>query len=131
LTGNVTDPTGAPLPGARVEATNVNTNVATGTVTNEAGIYTISTLQPGNYKVTIGAPSFSTLNQTGIVINVNQETRSNAQLKVAGVVETVSVSAGAEALQTDRGDVHDEISTKQLTDLPIIGSAGRNFEALL
>jgi hypothetical protein len=131
LTGNVTDPTGAPLPGAKVEATNVDTNVATDTVTNEAGIYTISTLQPGNYKVTISAPSFSTLNQTGIVINVNQETRSNAQLKVAGVVETVTVSAGAEALQTDRGDVHDQISTKELTDLPIIGSAGRNFEALL
>ncbi|MGA3025447.1 MAG: TonB-dependent receptor [Bryobacteraceae bacterium] len=131
LTGNITDPTGAVVPGAKVEAVNVSTGVAQSTVTNEAGIYSLSTLQPGEYKVTVNAPSFSTLNQAGIIINVNSVTRSNGQLKVAGVTETVSVNAGVQALQADRGDVHSDISTKQLMDLPVISSAGRNFESLL
>jgi len=131
LTGNITDSTGAAVPGAKVEATNVNTGVIESTVTNEAGIYTLSTLLPGEYKVAISAPSFSTLTQTGIVVNVNAVTRSNGQLKVAGVTETVSVSATAEQMQTDRGDVHSDITTKQLLDLPVISSAGRNFESLL
>jgi hypothetical protein len=41
-----------------------------------------------------------------------------------GVAESVSVSAGIEALQADRGDVHSEISTTELTDLPNSGSTG-------
>jgi hypothetical protein len=131
LTGAVTDASGAPVPNANVEALNVETGIPKTTATNEAGVYTLTTLQPGKYQVTIAAASFAKVIETGIVVNVNAVTRVNAELKVASVTENVTVTAAAEAMQTDRGDVHADITTRQLTDLPIVGSAGRNFESLL
>ncbi len=131
LTGNITDPTGAAVPNAKVEALNVRTGVAQNSVTNEIGVYRFTTLDPGQYTLTITAPSFGVVTQTGIGIRVNEVTRSDAQLKISGTTETVVVNAEVLALQTDRGDVHTDLSTKQLTDLPIAGSVGRNFEALL
>ena len=88
-------------------------------------------LPPGSYEVVFSAPSFGTTTQTGTVVSANAVTRSDAQLKVAGVTETVTVSGATQALQTDRGDVHSNLTTQQLTDLPITGSTGRNFEGLL
>jgi Carboxypeptidase regulatory-like domain len=131
LTGNVTDPTGALVPNASVKASNVETGVSYNTSTNDAGAFLFAALPPGDYTITITAPSFSSVTQTGIRIDVNAVVRANVQLKVAGVTETVSVNSGLEALQTDRGDIHEQISTQQLTDLPESGSTGRNFENLL
>lgn len=131
LTGNVSDPTNAPVPGAKVEARNVETGVSRAITTNEAGIYTIADLAPGRYTLSITATSFGPLTQTGVIVNANAVTRSDVQLKIASVAETISVNAAAESLQTDRGDVHSELTTRELTDLPVTGSTGRNFEALL
>jgi len=131
LSGAVTDPSAAPLPGAKIEAVNVHTGVVQTATTDVTGAYSFKTLEPGEYRISITAPSFSVLTQTGLIVNVNSVTRSDAQLKVAGVVETVSVSAAAQLMQTDRGDIHGSISTQQLADLPEAGSTGRNFENLL
>ena len=131
LTGNVTDPTGAGVPNATVSATNDELGVTKTAQTNSSGSYLIPDLQAGPYTVRISAPSFGATTQTGIVIRENTETRSDAQLKVAGVSETVSVSAVAQLLQTDRGDVHTDITQQQVSDLPESGSTGRNFENLL
>lgn len=131
LTGNVTDPSGAAVPNTKVSATNTGTNVVYSAVTDSAGVYLVNDLPPGSYKLSFNAPSFGPLNQTGIVVSANTVTRSNAQLRVATVAQTVVVSGAEQALQTDRGDVHSELSTQQLTDLPETGSTGRNFENLL
>src|SRR3954451_9034103 len=53
LTGNVTDPAGASVPGAKVEAVNISTGAAKETTTNESGVYQLNDLQAGNYRVTI------------------------------------------------------------------------------
>ena len=58
LTGNVTDPAGAAVPGVHVEATNQETNVKSEATTDDRGIYRFTNLQPGLYKVTVTAPSF-------------------------------------------------------------------------
>jgi hypothetical protein len=131
LTGYITDPSGAAIPGAKVEALNTGTGVVQTTTTDQAGLYLITTLPPGRYNVTVSATNFSTITETGVIINVNVLLRLNAQLKVAHVVETVNVKASAELMQTDRSDVHTDLVTKPLTDLPEAGSVGRNFETLL
>src|SRR5262249_46051862 len=58
LTGNVTDPSGAALPSAHVEAVNVGTGVVSTATTNDHGVYLFSDLQPGTYKVTVSAANF-------------------------------------------------------------------------
>lgn len=60
---------------------------------------------------------------------MNTVSRVDAQLKLGAVTETVSVAAYAVALQTDKTDVNKEISTRQITDLPIGGY--RNYQSLL
>src|SRR5947209_19304021 len=60
VTGQVTDPTGAGVAGAKVTIQNLATNEVQSQMTNESGNYTISFLIPGNYKVTAEAPSFQT-----------------------------------------------------------------------
>ena len=131
LTGYITDPSGAPVPEAKVEALNTGTGIAQTASTDQAGLYSFTSLQPGRYNVTVSASGFSTVTETGVIINVNVLLRLNAQLKVAHVVESVTVKASAELMQTDRSDVHTDLVTKPVTDLPIAGSVGRNFEILL
>src|SRR3954471_16203149 len=71
LTGNVTDKTSSPIPNARVDALNVATGIAKQSRTDDRGSYLFNDLQPGSYKVSIAAPSFSTRVQDNVPIDAN------------------------------------------------------------
>src|SRR5918999_3548204 len=132
LTGNVTDSAGAAVPGATVTAVNAGTNVSKETTTNDEGIYQFSDLLPGVYKVSITGTGFSTSLSEGVNIEVNNVRRLDVTLQPGGVSDTVTVSADAlAALQTDRGDVNVTQTARQVNDLPIAGSAGRNYQSLM
>lgn len=132
LTGNVTDPNGAGVPGAKVEAVNVSTGLSIDTTTNDSGIYQFTNLQAGVYKVTITLASFKTLLKEDIRVDANTVRRFDAQLEVGEVRETVVVSSDTAAtLQTDRTDVNITQTTRQVNDLPLNGSTGRNYQSLL
>ena len=130
LTGNVTDPSGSAVPGAKVEALNTATGIAKQTSTDERGTYLFTDLQPGTYKVTMSAPSFASRVQEGAVISLNTILRLDAVMTVSQVMESVLVSAAAVTLQTDRSDINNELRSMQITDLPLINSQGRNFQIL-
>jgi hypothetical protein len=131
LTGNVTDQSGAAVSGAKVEALNVGTNVSKTTTTDDKGFYQFSDLLPGVYKVTVDAASFKTLAQEDVRIDANTARRIDAQLQASGVSETVVVTAASAALQTDRADINITQPTRQVNDLPITGSVGRNYQSLM
>src|SRR5215467_12856447 len=131
LTGNVTDPASAAVAGVKVETTNQETNVKSETTTDDRGIYRIPNLQPGLYKVTVTAPSFKVYTQTNVQVQANEIRRVDAQLQIAQTTETVEVSSAAVVLQTDKADIHSEISSQEVTELPYNGSEGKNFQSLL
>jgi hypothetical protein len=131
LTGTVTDPTGAAVPGAKVAALNVNTGVTSEAATNESGIYRLQTLQAGTYKVTISAPNFATQVTNSVSVVFNQIVRVDASLKVAQQQQAVTVTSEAPLLQTDKADVHTDVTARQIEDLPTAGTQGRNFQSLL
>jgi hypothetical protein len=131
LTGNVTDQAGAGVAGAKVEVLNVNTGVSKSIITNENGAYLFSDLQAGIYKVTIEAASFKTLVQENVRVEVNSVRRLNGQLEASGVKETVTITAAEEALQTDRADINVTQTTRQINDLPLTGTVGRNYQSLM
>jgi hypothetical protein len=81
LTGTVTDPTGLAIPGVKVQALNVETGVPTEGVTDERGTYSFTTLQPGNYKITVTAPSFRTVIQDNVRITANEVRRADFALQ--------------------------------------------------
>jgi outer membrane receptor protein involved in Fe transport len=131
LTGSVVDPSQSAVPGATVEALNNATGVVKRSTTNEAGIYLFNDLLPGTYKVTVSSASFATVVQEGLVIEANRQRRFDAALRIAQVAESISVVAAAEALQTDRADVNVNVTARQITNIPVGGSMGRNFQSLM
>ena len=131
LTGTVTDASGALVSGARVTALEVRTGVTSQATTDSSGIYRFTTLLPGTYKVSIAAPSFSTQETPGVHIGANVVARVDAQLKVANTSQSVTVTTEAPLLQTDKSDVHTDLSSQQIQNLPTMGSQGRNFQSLL
>jgi hypothetical protein len=131
LTGNVTDPASAVVPGVHVEATNLGTNVKHETNTDERGIYRFTDLQPGLYSVNVTAKSFRPFTETNVQVQGDEVRRVDVQLQIASTTESVEVSADAVVLQTDKGDIHTEISTTEVEELPYNGTEGKNFQALL
>jgi Carboxypeptidase regulatory-like domain/TonB dependent receptor len=133
LTGTVTDASDAPMPGATVVALNVGTGVAKEAITDERGDYSFTDLQPGVYKVTFSLQAFASLAQDNVGIEANRVRRLDARLDPAAVTETVVVLAGDPglALQTERGDVNVIQSARQVNNLPLSGSTGRNYQSLM
>lgn len=128
LVGNVTDSSGAAIPGAMVKAVNSATGTSLQTVTTENGTYTFNNLQAGTYDVTISQRSFGITVVRNIAVVNNQVRRADVQMTPAKVNETVTVNANEETLQTDRADVHSEISSQAIENLPT--SPQRNFQSL-
>jgi hypothetical protein len=131
LTGNVSDPTSAPVPGAHVEAVNQDTNVKTEIDTDVHGVYRFTELQAGAYRVTVTAKSFRTFVVTNVQVQVSGVRRVDVTLSISAATDSVQISADAVVLQTDKADIHTEISTAEVENLPYNGTEGRNFQALL
>lgn len=132
LVGNVTDPNGAAVSDAKVEVTNVTTGVVSSVMTDDRGAYALHDLQVGIYKVTISRSSFKTTIKEGVRIDANKTYRFDAEMEIGGLEETVLVAAGLDAtLQTDRGDVNMTQTARQINNLPLFGSVGRNYQSMI
>src|SRR5262245_34409256 len=124
VSGTVTDPNRAVIPGATITLTNVATGVPRVTITNEEGLYRFDAVDLGTYKITFTVPGFATLENTDIIVSSNQTPVLDAEVMVGGVETSVSVvtTAGI-VLQTDAPLRGGNISQAQTTELPF---AGRN-----
>jgi len=132
LTGNISDPGGAGVPGAKIEITNLGTGDVKTVTTNGDGSYTVSDLQPGLYKVLITNSGFKTAINERVTISINTVTRFDTKLEVGDVSATVNVSETTDTvLQTDRADVNYIQTSRQVNELPLTGSVGRNYQSLL
>lgn len=131
LTGRVTDPAGAVIPGAQVTIVNTAKGTAQTVATDSDGIYLAPAILPGLYTVRISAPHFNSFEVDNAQVNANEESRVDAQLAVTEVNQTVTVTSEAPLLQTDRTDVHTNLDNIEVQNLPAISSEGRNFQALM
>ena len=131
LTGTVSDSSGAAVVGAQIKALAIQTGLTQTEVTDSSGIYRFTALLPATYKVTIAAPGFSKQETDGVFVRVNEIARVDAELKVASSTQSVIVTTEAPVLQTDKADVHTDITSQEIENLPIMGSQGANFQELL
>src|SRR5437867_1736315 len=88
LRGTIMDPNDAVIPGASVKAINVATNESRSVISDGEGSYTISSLDPGTYRVEIERPGFKPLVIKQVDLQVNQELRLDAHLEVGEVVDS-------------------------------------------
>jgi hypothetical protein len=133
LTGIVSDPTGAVIPGATVVMTNQQTGIDRRSITNGDGFFSISGVLVGDYSITITAKGFQQYKQAGIHFDAGDtRTLSNIVLKVGDASETVTVEATGEQLTpVDSGEKSIVIGERQLQDIPIIGQNAAEFIKIL
>src|SRR5271156_3242013 len=121
LTGQVTDNSGAMVPGATVTATNTETSLAQTATTNGEGIYLISPLPPGHYKLTVEARGFERYVQTGIELSVDVNSTQNVALKTGSLQETVTVFENTELINTTTPELGTTVNEAAVTQLPLNG----------
>ena len=129
INGYVVDANQAAVVGAAVTAQNQSTNNSRETVTDAQGGFSLVTLEPGAYTLTVKATGFQTYVEKAVKVNANEVTRLSVGLSVGQVTQTVTISATAEVLQTDRADLVTDLSAKSLTTLPL--PPGRNYQQLI
>ncbi|HET7218140.1 MAG TPA: TonB-dependent receptor [Vicinamibacterales bacterium] len=120
ITGTVTDPQKATVPGATVVITNQDTNVSQEIVTNETGLFTAPLLQAGTYSISVTLQGFAPFKRTGVVVAATETVRIPVELTVSQLGETVEVSAEAPLLQTDKTSVSNAVSAEMIEALPNI-----------
>src|SRR4029453_6439993 len=130
ITGSVTDPTGAVLPGVEVTATQTGTGVSRSAVSNEAGTYVLPNLPVGPYRLEAALPGFRTFAQTGIVLQVNSNPAINIVLQVGQVTETIEVQANATMVETRSTGVGQVIENARILELPLVGRQGYDLVTL-
>jgi hypothetical protein len=130
LTGTVTDKSGAVVPNAAVTLTNQGTGAVRTTSTGPQGNYRLLDLLPGTYTLSLQSPGFAGFAQKDITVELNREVRIDAALQPGGTTQTVTVTGAPPILQTETADVNHQISSSQITQLPITSSQGRNFQTL-
>ncbi|HEX3084375.1 MAG TPA: TonB-dependent receptor [Pyrinomonadaceae bacterium] len=119
IQGTITDPGGAVVPGATVVATNVATNVETSRQTNDAGLYVIKPLPPGEYKVVVSRSGFLTMIQQKVIVDSLSTVTIDLALKVGDVKETVTVSDSPTQLNTSDARLGTTIRNEMYTNLPL------------
>jgi hypothetical protein len=120
ISGTVSDPSGAIVPGAQVVLLNRATGVTQHTVTSSAGLYSFISLNPGVYKVTATQTGFKTASQENITVNVDQVTEVNITLEVGAIAETVTVTQSVSLVEPSNSTVGSLIPAEQIDRVPLL-----------
>lgn len=119
ISGTVTDPSGAVLPGVQIELQNKATGQTWKRTTNASGQYVFSRVSPGEYTLTFTMQGFRKANVSSVKVEVAKSYSVDMTLEVGDVVETVDVTAGvAVELQKADATVGNVITNRSLLYLP-------------
>jgi Carboxypeptidase regulatory-like domain len=118
LVGTVLDKTGAAVPGAHIEAVNVDTGAKLETDANDSGEYRLNNLPVGTYNVSASSPSFGTTTINGVKIQLNNTLTQQITLEIKGAVTSIEVSGVAATLDTTTAQLQSTFETKEISDLP-------------
>lgn len=121
ITGLVSDPSGAVLIDAKVEALHQGTNQSTQTVTNASGVYTLPFLRTGTYTVSVTASGFKRAIREHVELRVGDRLEINVPMELGGVTEQVTVTGESELLQTATANSGQVIDKEAVKDLPLLG----------
>jgi hypothetical protein len=126
ISGHITDSTGAALPGVTVSTTNAETGLNRNTVSDSTGEYRFNLLPPGRYRVDAELAGLGKASSPSVTVLLGNDTR--ADIKIAPqVAESITVSAVAPIIDTQRTGMAASVTNKQIQSLPLLG---RDFRAL-
>lgn len=128
ITGNVTDTSGAVVPGATVTILHKETGRSREGVTDANGGYDFPTVLAGTYSVKVSKAGFKTVTKDNVNVTLNTITRADIAVEVGQVTESVIITAESAQLKTDRAEVSAELTNRPLQNLPV--PLGRNYQNL-
>src|ERR1700683_3851026 len=122
LSGTVSDPSGAAIPGAKMALTNEATGFTAKFVSDAAGEYSFPNLTPGKYDMTVSANGFKSIDQKGVELAVNQAARLDVHLALGSADQTVTVVGDASLINYDNQTLEGGVSPEALQDFPLVVS---------
>jgi hypothetical protein len=128
ITGTVSDPTGAIVPGAAITVTDLGTNLARSATTDEHGYYIIPQLPTAIYQVVVSKEGFASSVRTGLQLHVNEQATIDVKLTIGSSVQRVDVTTTAPPLNTTSATLGDVVDHETTVDLPL---NGRQFTDLI
>ena len=121
ISGLITDQQGALVPGAKVIATQIETNARSETESSGEGRYTLPFLTPGSYKLGVEAAGFKHFMREGLRVSTNEHTALDVSLEIGQASETVTVTAEAPLLTTATASTGQVINQRQIASMPLNG----------
>ena len=119
ITGVVTDPTLAAVPGAGVAAVNQETNAKTPVTCDQEGRYTIPALNPGIYRLEVSHPGFKGVTRSNITLEIDQVARVDIKLEIGDVNLQIEVTGEAPLINTETSSKGQVIEEKEIHDFPM------------
>lgn len=119
ISGTVTDPNGAVVPGATVTITNVGTGQKVTLTTSESGAFSAQSLEPVTYSVVVEAKGFKKALLDHVKVDTAAMAAANVVLETGSVSEQVVVTADAPLINTESGTTSQTITSRQIQDVPL------------
>jgi len=119
--GTVDDAQGAAIPSATLTLTNVATGQVRSTLSDESGRYTFNLLAVGSYRLAVEQAAFRCYEQTGILLQANENVKIDVKLEVGDVKTAVSVNAAASQIETQVATLKETVDRARVVDLPLNG----------
>ena len=129
LDGRITDQSGAAVPGAQVQVTNLATGVQQTAQTNHAGLYRLPVLMPGSYSVTASLQGFRDV-QALVRVRVGNTTSQDIKLQVGAGSDTVKVTGATPLLRPEESSASTVMERSFTDELPLNGRKYTNFMVL-
>ncbi|HZS53793.1 MAG TPA: TonB-dependent receptor [Bryobacteraceae bacterium] len=127
FSGQVLDPSGAPVSNAEVKVTQQETGISVSKQTASDGNYTVPLLKPGTYTIAVTAPGFKSEIRKDIVLQVQQVAQQDFSLQIGDVQQQVTVEGAPPLLNTESTEIGNVLSQQSTQQLPL---NGRNFSQL-
>jgi len=130
IAGTITDASGAIVPRATVTAVNTQTGLSRTVQTGQNGLYIVTSLPVGAYRVTVEAPGFKKLVRTNVTVDAATRTTLDVSLAVGQVTESVTVTATTAPMQQETAQIGRVVEARQISDLALNGRNPINLALL-
>ena len=121
ISGTISDPSGAVIPGAKITTTETGTGLSRTAVSSSEGYFVIPSLRPSDYNVDVDAGGFRKYTRKGVTLQADQSVTLNVTLEVGTTTENVIVSADAQQVDTTKGTLSQVVDSARIVELPLNG----------
>src|SRR5262245_33222228 len=131
INGVITDNTNAVLPGATVKAVEVATGLSRETISGADGRYTLTSLRPSTYDITVELSGFRTSQRKGVLLQADQFVTVSFTIELSSIAETVTVTGESPTVDITSSALSEVVDAKRIVELPLNGRDAAKLSTLV